>query len=264
MIVIVIIAIFGVLSALLAYFSYQKSSILLLVIALALFFFIGSGLLPGLLLSHLEPPRASLPLHWGKKNGIILLGAGNVKDPRSHSITPSFFSFSRIYDSLRLYLSCKSSGQECRIIPSGGDPLMTGKPEAIVYQEALIDAGVKNSDIIPETHSNNTFQNAMYTSLILKKHQFDRVFLITSGFHMRRASQYFSHFGINPVPEVSDYLAPMFSVIPKSYNFAITDLLLHEYIGILRFHIANFLGKNPGISSSPALRERGGNIIYHS
>jgi hypothetical protein len=39
------------------------------------------------------------------------------------------------------------------------------------------------------------------------------------------------------------------SILPTGYNFAIADLVVHEYIGILRYYIYNLLGWNPKPSS---------------
>jgi hypothetical protein len=36
----------------------------------------------------------------------------------------------------------------------------------------------------------------------------------------------------------------------RGYNFAIADLAVHEYAGILRYYIYNLLGWNPRVSRS--------------
>lgn len=132
----------------------------------------------------------------------------------------------------------------CSIIVSGGDAAEAGESEAVIYQKALIDLGVANSDIILEQKSKNTYQNAEFTSAILQNHSFNQIILVTSGIHMQRALLYFSVFGVNPMPAPSDYLSSITSYFPLGYNFAMADFTLHEYVGVVRFHLYNFLGWN--------------------
>jgi hypothetical protein len=61
---------------------------------------------------------------------------------------------------------------------------------------------------------------------------------------------YFSYFRIYPIPCAADYIAPQMSVLPISYNLTIADIAAHEYIGMLRYYIYNFLGWNPTVSRS--------------
>lgn len=228
------------------FFLFRNKKYCLSIICILIFtiFFIGSGILPAFLMNTLESPDLSiLKTSYGKKNAIVVLGAG-MKKSKSGLIKPSMIAYSRISEATRLYYMCKKTNSICTIIISGGDPHVIGKSEADVYQDLFIETGVQNSDILLEDRSKNTYQNAQFTSSILKEKKFDKIFLVTSGFHMKRASLYFSHFGIYAVPVVSDYLGPIFSIIPIGYNFCITDFALSEQVGIIRFYIYNFLGLN--------------------
>jgi len=55
---------------------------------------------------------------------------------------------------------------------------------------------------------------------------------------------YFSYFRIYPTPCAADYIVPQMSILPIGYNFAIADFSKHEYIGMLRYYILQFLGWN--------------------
>jgi uncharacterized SAM-binding protein YcdF (DUF218 family) len=90
----------------------------------------------------------------------------------------------------------------------------------------------------------NTWQNAQFTRPLLQRYNADRVLLVSSGIHLRRSMLYFSHFGINAIPVRGDYLRAIFSPLPRSYNFAVADFALNEYIGILRYYAYNMLGWN--------------------
>jgi uncharacterized SAM-binding protein YcdF (DUF218 family) len=235
------------------FFNFIKSSKKSLAIFAVIFVMTGIGLFSSSLLSYLESYSIVSHPIWKQHNAIILLGAGTVKLPDSNEIKPSIMAYSRIYEAARLYTSCKKTNTECKIITSGGDALGTGKSEAVIYQNELNAIGVNQSDIILEPNSMNTFKNAEFTSIIFKSNKFDNVYLVTSGIHMKRALLYFSHFGINAIPAVSDYIPPKIFMIPLGFNFAITDFAIHEYLGILRFRIYNYLGLNTNPAKPGAL-----------
>jgi uncharacterized SAM-binding protein YcdF (DUF218 family) len=226
--------------------KYTKTSILAVIAAFACFLMAGSGVLPLLLVRHLQSPYASeAKPHWGKHNAIVVLGAGNTKVPgKDDIIKANVMSYSRIHEAARLYLSCKKSHNVCTLILSGGDPSATGTSQAAVYRHHLLDLGVNNSDIQLEPRSRNTYENSKFTSAVLHQKFYDRVFLVTSGIHQKRSLLYFSRFGISATPAPADYTAPWLSLVPVGYNFAVTDFAIHEYIGIIKFHVYNFLGWN--------------------
>lgn len=212
----------------------------------ALFFTVGTGIVAAGLLKYLERPLyySSDHIAWKKNNAIILLGSGTVSLPSTSEVKPSISSYSRIWKGASLYSMCKKTNNVCTIILSGGDTLKTGKSEAQTFKEELLDIGIRAQDIITESASLNTYKNAQMTSNIVKLQQFDNIFLVTSGIHIKRAQLYFSSFGVHTIPISADYLAPTLSFIPLGSNFAITDFALHEYIGIVRFYVYNYFGWN--------------------
>lgn len=227
-------------------FKLQKTGIFFTVLSVVVFLFIGSGLLPSLLLKNLQQPfKSTASIDFAaKRNAIVMLGAGNIKIPSTSSVRPTLFSYSRIYKTASLYYLCKKNQDQCTIILSGGDPLKTGKSEAMASREELLTLPIQSNDIILEANSLNTFKNAEFTSQILKLKPYDQVILVTSGFHMRRALLYFSNFAIYPKPAISDYISPIITLLPQAYNFALTDFAVHEYIGILRYYFYDYMHWN--------------------
>ena len=69
----------------------------------------------------------------------------------------------------------------------------------------LIDLGVPEDQILVETRSINTTQNARYSAEILREHGFTQPILVTSAFHMKRAVLNFKKQGIDVVPYPADY-----------------------------------------------------------
>lgn len=213
--------------------------------SLVLFFLSAYGILPAVLLHYLETPEMFLsePL-WGEKNAIVLLGGGTVEQPGTDHILPSPGAYSRIYEAARLYFACEQKAQRCIIITAGADVTGTGQTEAAAYREALLDIGVKNADILLEPKSRNTFQNAQFTRAIIQKEKPDQIFLVTSDIHMKRAKLFFDYFKINPVPAASTHEEPIVSLEPSSFNLALSDMAMHEYMGIAQFYWYNLMGWN--------------------
>jgi len=245
MITLLILILLAITGVLLYFHQNKKYGMIFFLLTLIIYLDVGLGWFPKLLFKNLQSPYQTLnEPHFGKKNAIIVLGAGEVKSTWMPIPYPSIISYSRIYEAARLYRLCKKSGNVCTILLSGGDVSHTGRSEAELMQHHLTDLGIENTDMIVESKSLNTFQNARYSSLLLKSGKYDQMFLVTSALHMRRALLYFSHFGIISTPTPADYLDTIRMGIPTGYNFAMADLVLHEYIGILRYNIYNFLGWN--------------------
>jgi uncharacterized SAM-binding protein YcdF (DUF218 family) len=244
-----VILILLIIAALLIYFRI-RIGLIILVFAIFCFIGIGTGLIPAIFLDQLQKPFLNLPKpQWKNNNAIILLGVGVIKLP-SKAIHPTIMAYSRINEAARLYFDCIKSHNRCKVIISGGDVHNVGNTEAAIYRSVLNELGVNHSDIILESKSLNTYQNAEFTSRLLQTNRFDEIFLVTSAIHLKRALLYFAHFGIIAKPAVADYLTSQIGILPLGYNFAMMDFATHEYMGILRFHIYNFLGWNADVSSN--------------
>ncbi|KVP73163.1 hypothetical protein WJ92_25760 [Burkholderia ubonensis] len=226
--------------------KWRRTSGTLYAISAILFLAIGCGPIPAWLLSNLQSTYDVKPtIEWSKRNAIVLLGAGTEKIARTNSVEPGTFSYARIAEAAELYNDCRKTESDCKIVVSGGDAQETGSPEATVYQRSLLRLGINAADVLLESDSMNTWQNAQFTSVALQRYDAGRTLLVSSGIHLRRSMLYFSHFGVIATPVRADYLHAMPSPLPLSYNFAVADFALHEYTGIARYHVYNVLGWNP-------------------
>lgn len=226
--------------------KWRHTSRTLYVISVSLFLAIGCGPVPAWLLGNLQSAYDVKPtIEWSSRNAIVLLGAGTEKIAHTDSIEPGEFSYARIVEAAGLYNDCRKTQADCKIVVSGGDAHHAGSPEAVVYRSALIRLGIDASDVLSESDSMNTWQNAQFTSAVLQRYRADRVLLVSSGIHLRRSVLYFAHFGVAAIPVRADYLRAVLSPLPLSYNFVVSDFALHEYVGIARYHAYNALGWNP-------------------
>lgn len=232
-------------------FRYKKLSLLIGLITLLTFLLIGNGFIPFYLLKSLQTYQKPQAIKWRESNTIVVLGAGTSKPAGSNETKPSLMSFSRITTAAALYQNCKNNLSRCHILISGGDPQHNGKSEAATYRETLINLGINGSDIQLEPDSNNTFENAKFTSALLEQEPGRQILLVSSGLTLRRALLYFSYFNIYPIPVPSDFITIPFTMFPLAYNLAINDFAVHEIIGIIRFYIYNFSGWNEKNTIAP-------------
>jgi uncharacterized SAM-binding protein YcdF (DUF218 family) len=121
----------------------------------------------------------------------------------------------RIWQALNLY----KAGKIDKILISGdnGDLTEKGLKEALQMKEVLVKWGIPKNDIITETTSRNTYENAVETKKVLNRSypQFHSFVLITSGRHMRRALACYEEQGLHCTPYSTDlYTGPT-----RSYTF---------------------------------------------
>nr|WP_153100299.1 YdcF family protein [Paraburkholderia hayleyella] len=225
--------------------QHRRLGALLFTATLILFLALGCGPVPVWLLNRLQMPYDAKPeISWGKRNAIVLLGAGVQKIESIHAVEPGMFSYPRITEAAALYNACRKTQASCKIVVSGGDAQHTGFAEANIYRNVLLRLDVNAADVLLEPDSMNTWQNAQFTRTVLQQYDPERVLLVSSGIHLRRSVLYFAHFGITVTPVRADYLSGVFTLWPLAYNFAVADYALHEFVGIARYHIYNALGLN--------------------
>jgi uncharacterized SAM-binding protein YcdF (DUF218 family) len=233
------------LATVLAMLGWRRCSHILFGVVLVLFLAIGCGPLPKVLVARLQAPYAARPpLDWAPSNAIVLLTGGAVAAP-GEPVEPGMSAFSRIAEATLLYRGCTEAGAKCTVLVTGGDASWVGGPLAPVYAETLRRLGVPSKDLVLETRSLDTWQNALFSRPLLERIGAQRVWLVTSGFHMRRAMLDFADAGIVATAVRSDYLKVLGSAVPKAANFQLMDTVLHEFAGVAAYHLYRMTGRNP-------------------
>lgn len=207
----------------------------------------GTGPITGQMLRNLQAGHEtadSTAVRWAPRSMIVLLGMGTVTLPSGkNEVGP--LAYGRVAEAVEAYELCRAAGSRCQVLLTGGDKFRQGVIEAEVYAAQLDRMGIPRSDMLLETQSQNTWENALYARQVIDRIHPDQVYLVTSGVHMRRALLYFKHFGLSPVPIRSDYLLPWDTIEPMVFNISLADLAVTEYQGLLRYSVYNALGKNP-------------------
>ncbi|MEY8701939.1 YdcF family protein, partial [Francisella philomiragia] len=57
--------------------------------------------------------------------------------------------------------------------------------------------------------------------------------------HYQRAKLIFDQLEINTISVASSKLTPEISFMPSAYNFYITQTIIHEYFGIVKFYLSS-------------------------
>jgi uncharacterized SAM-binding protein YcdF (DUF218 family) len=93
-------------------------------------------------------------------------------------------------------------GAACPVLVSGGkvDPDVPGPAFAEVMRAFLLQLNVPAADVIVESTSRNTYENAVESSRLLEKQKIRKIVLVTDAVHMNRALACFRKQGLEVVP----------------------------------------------------------------
>lgn len=154
----------------------------------------------------------------------------------------------RIWQAINLYKKEKIE----KILISGNHGYVTdrGLHESKQLKEVLVNWGIPKQDIIIETESKNTYQNAKETSKLLDQSypHYSSFLLITSAKHMKRAAACFGKQGLN----VTQFSTDPFVGVNRSYRwdeFIVPDVdnlsnwfdLNKEMVGYVTYAIVGYL-----------------------
>lgn len=127
-----------------------------------------------------------------------------------------------------------------QVILSGG--MMLGHsttPVSKVMHEFLLTQGVRDVDMVLETESQTTFENAVNVAKMLgQQSQTGPVVLVTDASHLRRAQACFSARGIATIPAGARYRATSLppgirAIIPDSRVIGTVGEASYEWIGLM-------------------------------
>ncbi len=149
-------------------------------------------------------------------------------------------STDRILEAVRLYYT----GRIEKIFISGGSGLLLDQThkESQLLKDYLTNINVPEEDIIIETESRNTHENAVKAAKFLHPTESsDTYLLITSASHFRRAAKCFENEGFSfdsyPVDYCSRKLGanPETWLIPAPSAFSTWNMLIHEIAGYVMY-----------------------------
>jgi uncharacterized SAM-binding protein YcdF (DUF218 family) len=197
-------------------------------------YLLSCGYVSDLLMHSLE--HRYLPKASTEADVIIVLGGGATSDTpnvngQGHL---SGSAASRLITGILLH---RNNGAP--IIVSGGQVFAHSGSEALIMERTAVGLGVKKQDIIVESESLNTRQNAEKVKQILSEKGYKNPVLVTSAFHMSRAVENFRKQGIQASPYPTDYQTNIKSVftwqklLPSEGALWMSCIALREYLGLI-------------------------------
>jgi uncharacterized SAM-binding protein YcdF (DUF218 family) len=220
------------------YFTSERKTKSKLIFPLLLLFLFTTTPVPQCMLKELEKEYRPLTIdEVNSAQAIVILGG--MTNPSIDSGThPSFNSaFERLYMGLELWKAKKAP----LVVFTSGSGFLGGQefqesPMAIQY---LQSQGIPSQNILVESQSRNTSENAKYTYELLKSKNIDKIILITSAFHMRRAMKEFKKYPLVVYPFATDHnsLREDFlgwdRFVPSPHNLSNSTMVLKEYLGLI-------------------------------
>ena len=203
--------------------------------------------------AHLEgqfPPAPASAID--SVDAIVVLG-GAIRAEQAPRIQPDLTdSADRVWHAARLY----HAGRARRIIASGGT--MPWKDSTTAEAPAVVDVlesfGVPPEAVILESGSANTYQNARNTAAICRERGIQRIALVTSALHMRRALATFRSTGLDVIPAATDYhaLGETMDVLdwaPTAAALSRSRWTIHEYVGYVVYRWRGWIALTEGAKS---------------
>ncbi|MCP9764415.1 YdcF family protein [Lacihabitans soyangensis] len=192
-----------------------------------------------------EFPSAKIQNTKNYTYGILLTG-GLVNESKSQD-SALFLGpqGDRLWQTVELYRANKIK----KIIISGGDGYerqsLTFATENDKAREFLLKSGVDAEDILREKDAVNTYENAKFTKKLLPQ-KTEKVLVITSGFHLKRAIACFKKqnidadgFATTPISE--NYPFKWQDFIPTMDAFKNLDILANEMIGLAVYKTLGYI-----------------------
>lgn len=152
----------------------------------------------------------------------------------------------RFIEAIKLYQQSKVK----KLLFTGGSGQLTLQElkETPALKQLAIQLSVAEKDILIESASRNTFENAKFTAELLKEH-FDNpsILLITSASHMKRAAACFEKQGIEATLYPVDFNTNPSKVpflkdtVPDHDALLVWTMFFHEVFGFVSYWVVGYL-----------------------
>ena len=165
-------------------------------------------------------------------DAIVLLGGAGHGESRFGRGTDLNDAADRMVFAAELYFAKKAPV----ILISGGSETPR-LPEAELLSQQLQALQVPRSQLLLETGSRTTYDNAVMAAEMLKNGGFRHILLVTSGAHMRRALALFEQQGLQVTAAAADHQIPKFDDpyipgwVPTYTRLARSSRAIHEWVG---------------------------------
>ena len=182
-------------------------------------------------------PFAAADAPSGGRTAVIVMGSGSftTRDWEDNSYSmPDPVGASRALEAARVFHMVRPD----IVISSGGktNPNQPGVATAVAMREALLQLGVPDSQIVVQTNSRNTREEAIANLQVCQSLNIDHLIVVTSDFHMRRTAGAFRAVGVEIVPAIArqSWQARQWFErwLPSDLGMLTASLAAHEVLGL--------------------------------
>ena len=166
---------------------------------------------------------------------VVVLGGGlpqTLLEKKPFKLSTA--SHERLIQGITVYQALRHNNQKATLILSGGNPYHPKEPEAKQLKEEAMILGIPEKDILIESTSKDTAEEAHNLLPVLNTQPF---YLVTSASHLPRAMKLFQNAGMNPIATPCNYLTNRVrwwtNWLPRSNQLGKSQAALHEYLGML-------------------------------
>lgn len=213
-----------------------RRRLLLLAIPLTLLLLVSLPAVAHVAVGSLEwqhPPLTEMP---DEVQYIVVL-SGSIRPPSVVRPEPEVGddTLQRCLHALELYRR-----KPCKLVLSGGfcEPACPEVSHAAVMRDFFLSHGVPDSDLLLETFSGTTHENAVGCRELLNPFSVKRIVLVTEATHMYRSVRTFQKqgFDVTPAPcnfHLGPFLWSLRSFLPNPGAAANTEAVCHEWLGTI-------------------------------
>ncbi len=219
----------------------EKGIAATLFVATLIFYAFSTPYLSSALMRNLETAYA--PPENPSGDVIVLLGGGSTKGTPDIDGTDSLGegSAARLVTAARLYHRL-----HIPILFTGGKVFADSASEAEITHRYLLGLGIPEQDIILESASRTTGENAKFTAELLRQRGFSRPILVTSAFHMKRSVLNFENNGVSVTPFPTAYRADAKARSLHYIWFGAEAYALDNSVCVMREELRCFVTKMTG------------------
>lgn len=231
---------FFILMLILSIYLFKKSKSVLMKItaitSLLLIFFLSTAFGVQVLLHPLENYAEKNSVNAFEEHPIVVLGGG-LNYYSNNQAEPSLHSLQRLVKGYQLQRKLKTN-----LIYSGGIAIGQEKiSEADAAEEFLSSLGMDKSFYISENKAQSTFENAAYLKKWIEDNEIEKVYLVTSAYHILRSAAVFKaqniDFLIVHSGFIYDHQFSWLDYLPNRGALTVNLSALHEWIGLAWYYI---------------------------
>lgn len=223
-------------SFVLIYFRYRKTSLVTLGISIFILLIFGYGIGIQSIIKDIENENLPLNeqelLHLATQNipYVVILGSGHVSDKRLPGNSQlGGGSLFRLVEGIRIHKSLKDS-----VLIICGGAVVDPVPNATVAGSVADLLGIPRARVIIKDQPKDTIEEAEVVLPLVGNRPF---ILVSSALHMPRALKIFKQMGMHPIPSTTDFIfkqhkvQPPSVLLPSSTSLSLSRRLIYEWIG---------------------------------